>query len=155
MTNYQFSMNPNTTPVLVEGFLFSLSASSGGRPVLPRNTEPHAFELAMDRLESGMVSVHVEWSRVTFFATRLRAVLPGLANGPKALHREVLHMSGDEWLDRKKRARWGIDYMLSIDQPLTLGAADAEKLYEAARMAEAKRKDLINAMHALIRHHSS
>lgn len=153
MTEYQFRLNPNTTPVLVEGFLFTLSASSGGRPVLPRSTQPHAFGLTMVHLDSGMVSANVRWGRSDGFVQSLRVVLPGLAEGPKVLHREVLHLSEDEWLNRKKRARFGIDYMLSIDQPLTLGD-DGAALLEAARMAEAKRKDLLNALFALHRHHS-
>lgn len=163
MNKYEFELTPNGVPAYVEGFLVGVTSLGKGRRVEPSiaGNPKHVMAMSMTWMESGMVSVFISWTRVAPRMSTLeyRTALMN-AVGPLRMARWY-SITNDPWTDRKGRGRAGITYELTIDKPLILDSvkvildsAKVEELREAARLAEAKSKDLLNAVYALHQRHS-
>lgn len=150
---HSFSLVTNGTPAYVFGHLFEVTAGDAkGRPIGSATTD-HAIELSMVEMESGVHHTRITWSTRNW-GTTVTTLLAKPAVGHGLAEATLYYDQHQTWEDSRGRTRTGITYRLAIIVPIHVGeGADAKAADERARLAEARRKDLLNAMQALLRRH--
>lgn len=159
--DYEIALQPYDLPAVVEGFSFQICASTQtGRIISGAGSLPaadHTIGLVLVDLPSGLISANLVWRHGTEgaggFGAQHRTLLnPAAPNGSLT---QLLRDCPDAAWTRRGKNRHGVIYILSIGRPVVLGPGteDVPKLREEARLAEAKRVDMLNALHGLWRAH--
>lgn len=154
--DYEITLQPYSHPAIVEGFSLQLHATTPmGRVIQSgglHDHDGHQIGLVMVDLPSGVISANLVWMHPGFRSQHRLMLNPATPTG--SIMQVMQDSPGTPWTWRGKK-RHGVSYYLTIGRPVILGqGADAvPKLREAARLAEAKRQDVLNGLYSLWRAH--
>lgn len=156
--NYELALQPYGMPAIVEDFSVQIYATTPAGQVITGGLPAgdHRIRLVMAGLASGLVSVSLIWRRVALAGVSQSG--HSFALDPAAKHGtilDVMHDASDALYTHRGKTRRGAVFILTVGRPRILGfdAGVISKLREEARIAGAKHRELLGAVHSAWRAH--